>query len=193
MQVYPGVIRAEVEQTVPYRLGFRSMRRFSALQLFLLAFGFGLIFAGIFFNHILRGWEHYRYPNAVYWQGMRLVPSRNQQITAAGADMLVVKIVKGPMARLTLFLRPDDGLTPEKMVRALCARDACSRVTSPAGDGDRAAANYRIGGESVQILLIRPAGANVWIEFNGPPDALHHFGDLIDSVTAQLAHPGSPG
>ncbi len=168
------------------------MRRFSALQVFLLVLGFGFIFAGIFFNHILRGWENYRYPNAVYWQGMRLVPNRNQQITAAGADMLVVKIPKGPMARLTLFLRPDDGLTPQKMVKALCARDACSRVTSPAGDGDSAAANYRIGAESMQILLIRPAGANVWIEFNGPPDALRHFGDLIDSVTAQLARRNTP-
>ncbi len=169
------------------------MRRFSALQLSLLAFGFGLIFAGLFFNHILRGWENYRYPNAVYWQGMRLVPDRNQKISAAGTDMLVVRIVKGPTARLTLFLRADDGLTPQKMVKALCARDACSRVTSPAGDGDRAAANYRIGRELMQILLIRPAGANVWIEFNGPPDALHHFGDLIDSVTAQLARRSSPG
>ena len=168
------------------------MRRFSALQIFLLAFGFGLIFAGLFFNQILRGWEHYRYPNAVYWQGMRLVPGRNQQIIATGTDMLVVKIVKGPTARLTLFLRPDDGLTPQKMVKALCARDACSNATLPAGESDRAAANYRIGGESMQILLIRPAGANVWIEFNGPPEALHHFGDLIDSVTVQLMSRNSP-
>jgi hypothetical protein len=169
------------------------MRRFSLPQLFLLAFGFGLIFAGIFFNHILRGWENYRYPNAVYWQGMRLVPGSNQKISATGTDMLVVRIVEGPTARLTLFLRPDDGLTPQKMVRALCARDACSRVTSPAGDGDRAAANYRIGRESMQIVLIRPAGANIWIEFNGPPDALPQFGALIDSVTAQLARRSSPG
>jgi len=170
------------------------MRRFSALQLFLLAFGFGLILAGLFFNHILRGWQNYRYPNAVYWQGMRLVPARNQKITAAGLDTVVVKIVKGPMARLTLFLRDDDGLTPQKMVRALCARDACSsKGAVPAGNGDRAVANYRIGGENMQILVIRPSGANVWIEFNGPPDALQHFGDLIDSVTTQLALRNAPG
>lgn len=169
------------------------MRRFSVLQLFLLAFGFGLIFVAVFFNQILRGWDNYRYPNAVYWQGMRLVPDANQKITAATTDMVVVRIVKGPMARLTLFLRPDDGLTPQKMVKALCARDACSKATQPAGADDRAAANYRIGGESMQILLIRPTGANVWIEFNGPPDALRHFGDLIDSVTFQLAHRNLPG
>jgi len=169
------------------------MRRFSALQLLLLALGFGLIFSGIFLNQIARGWENYRYPNAVYWQGMRLVPGKNQKITAAGADMLVVKIVKGPMARLTLYLRPDDGLTPQKMVKALCARDACSKTMIDEGDGERAAANYRIGGEAMQILLIRPAGANVWIEFNGPPEALRHFGDLIDSVTAQLASRNAPG
>lgn len=169
------------------------MRRFSALQLFLLALGFGFIFAGIFLNQLLGGWEHYRYPNAVYWQGMRLVPGANQKITGAGTDMLVVKIVKGPMARLTLYLRPDDGLTPQKMVKALCARDSCSKTMLDEGGGERAAANYRIGGESMQILLIRPAGANVWIEFNGPPEALRHFGDLIDSVTAQLASRNSPG
>ena len=169
------------------------MRRFPPLQLFVLALGFGLIFAGIFFNQIARGWENYRYPNAVYWQGMRLVPGTNQKITAAGTNMLVVKIVKGPMARLTLYLRPDDGLTPQKMVKALCARDACSKATLDEGSGERAAANYRIGGESMQIVLIRPAGANVWIEFNGPPEALRHFGDLIDSVTAQLASRNSPG
>ena len=169
------------------------MRRFSALQILLLAFGFGLVFAAIFFNQILRGWEHYRYPNAVYWQGMRLVPGRNQQITPAGPDILVVKIVNGPMARLTFFLRPDDGLTPQKMVKALCARDACSKATLAEGDGDRAAANYRIGGESMQILLIRPAGANIWIQFNGPPEALGAFVDLIDSVTVQLTSRNSPG
>ena len=169
------------------------MRRFSALQLFLLALGFGFIFAGIFLNQLLGSWEHYRYPNAVYWQGMRLVPGKNQKITGAGTDMLVVKIVKGPMARLTLYLRPDDGLTPQKMVKALSARDACSKTTLDESGGERAAANYRIGGESMQILLIRPAGANVWIEFNGPPEALRHFGDLIDSVTAQLASRNSPG
>jgi hypothetical protein len=169
------------------------MRRFSVFRLFLLAFGLGLIFTGIFLDHILRGWEHYRYPNAVYWQGMRLVPNRNQQITAAGADKLVIRIVKGSTARLTLFLRSDDGLTPLEMVKALCARDGCSGVTSPAGAGDRAAANYRIGADSMQILLIRPGSANVWIEFNGPPDALDVFRDLIDSVTAQLARRNAPG
>jgi hypothetical protein len=169
------------------------MRRFSALQLFLLAVGLGFLFTGIFLNPILRGWENYRYPNAVYWQGMRLVPGENQKITRAGNDMYVVKIVKGPAARLTLYVRPDDGLTPQKMVKALCARDACSKVSVGAGDDERAAANYRIGGESMQILLIRPSSANVWIEFIGPPDALRHFVALIDSITAQLARRNLPG
>lgn len=169
------------------------MRRFSVVQLFLMAFGFGLIFAGIFFNEIVRGWENYRYPNAVYWQGLRLVPDRSQKITAPGADMVVVKIVKGPAARLTLYVRQEDGLTPQKLVRSLCARDACNRTALNSTDGERAAANYRIGGEAMQILLIRPSGANIWIEFNGPPDALPHFENLIDSVTAQLAPRSASG
>lgn len=162
------------------------MRRFSVLQCFLLAIGFGLIFAGVFFDQILSGWENYRYPNAVYWQGLRLLPEHGQKITP-GTDMAVARIMKGPAARLTLYIRPEDGLTPQKMVRALCARDQCTKTALSSEESDRAAANYRIGGESMQILLIRPIGANIWIEFNGPPDALPHFTNLIDSVMAQLA------
>src|SRR5215475_7612856 len=121
------------------------MRRFSVLQLFVLAIGFGLILSGLFFDQILSGWENYRYPNAVYWQGLRLVPDRSQKITKPGTDMVVVKIVKGPAARLTLYTRQEDGLTPQKMVRSLCARDACNRTALTSADGERAAANYRIG------------------------------------------------
>ena len=169
------------------------MRRFSALQLLLLAIGLALLFAGIFLHQIVAGWENYRYPNAVYWHGMRLVPGENQKITATAPDMFVVKIIKGPVARLTLYLRPDDGSTPQKMVKALCARDACSKMSLLGGQGDSAAANYVIGGESMQILLIRPAGSDVWIEFNGPPEALQHFSRFIDSVTMQLARGNAPG
>ena len=169
------------------------MRRFSAVELLLLAVGFGLLLTGIFLNPLLRAWEHYRYPNAVYWQGMRLVPGQNQKITRAGTDMYVIRMVTGPPARLTLYVRPDDGVTPQKMVKALCARDACGKVSLGSGNGERAAANYRIDGESMQILLIRPSGGNVWIEFIGPPEALNQFGGLIDSVTVQLARRTQPG
>jgi len=72
--------------------------------------------------------------------------------------------------------------------RKWCGRYArathASKGALSADDGDRAAAKLRIGGEAMQILVIRPSGANVWIEFTDRPDALHHFGDLIDSVTA---------
>ncbi|MEO8164399.1 MAG: hypothetical protein ABI619_03290 [Betaproteobacteria bacterium] len=169
------------------------MRRFSVLQFFLLAVGLSLIVSGLFLNSILRGWEAYRYPNAVYWQGMRLVPDQNQKISVASEEMLVVKTLEGPRARLTVYSRPDDGLTPQKMVKALCARDSCSKVMAVAGTGERAAAMYRIGGESMQILLIRLAGANIWIEYYGPPDALQHFDVLIELITAQLSHPSPPG
>ncbi len=169
------------------------MRRFSVLQLFLLAFGFSLIFAGIFFNHILSGWENYRYPNAVYWQAMRVAPGRNQQIVATGTDMLVVKIINGPMARLTLFLRPDDGLTPQAMVRELCRRDSCIRSTIGADPADRAVATYSIGGESMQIVLMRLGGGAVWVEYKGPPEARAGFDQLIDSVSTQLSARQAPG
>lgn len=162
------------------------MQRFSAVKIFFLALGAGCIGAGVFLNPLLHSWENYRYPDAIYWQGMRLVPSKSQQVTITRADMLVVRIVKGPMASLTLYLHPEDGLTPLKMVKALCARDACSKVGFADDRGERAAANYRVGGEIMQILLIRPAAGAVWIEFKGPPEALQHFANLIDSVTVQL-------
>jgi hypothetical protein len=169
------------------------MRRFSALQLFLLAIGVVLLFSGIFLHQIAAGWESYRYPNAVYWHGMRLVPSQNQKFTTVASDMFVVRIVNGPVARLTLYLRPDDGSTPQKMVKALCARDACSKMALARSGGESAAANYVIGGEPMQVLLIRPTGSDVWIEFNGPPEALQQFADLIDAVTTQLARRNTPG
>ncbi|MEO8157129.1 MAG: hypothetical protein ABI648_04990 [Betaproteobacteria bacterium] len=169
------------------------MRRYSVPQIFLLAIGLSLIVSGLFLDQIQRGWEHYRYPNAVYWQGMRLLPDRNQTISAAGEDTMVVKTADSPMARLTLFLRADDGLTPQQLVRALCARDSCNKSTLSGDSGDRAAANYRIGGEALQIVVIRLPGTNVWIEFKGPPDALQHFSDLIESVTSQLAQRNTAG
>ena len=171
------------------------MRRSHALKTFLLALGTGLIFTGAFLDPILRGWENFRYPDAVHWQGLHLVPGKNQKIMAAQPDMLVFRLVEGPMARLTLYLHPEDGLTPRKMVRALCARDSCSKVIFAEDRGERAAANYRIGGEIMQILLIRPVAGSVWIEFKGPPEALQHFAGLIESVTMQLANraPSGPG
>jgi len=63
---------------------------------------------------------------------MRLVPDRNQKISAAGKDMLVVRIVKGTMARLTLFLRPDDWThateNDQGIVRAGCLHQDLTAV-----------------------------------------------------------------
>jgi hypothetical protein len=161
------------------------MFRFSLTQLFFLAVGFSLITTSVVFDEIAVRWDQFLYPNAVKWRGMRIVPGEHQQISTPDENMLVVKDNQAPMARLTLFLRPDDGVTPQALVKDLCSRDSCNRAASPAHD--RAVANYRIDGEPMQIMLIRPGGGEVWIEFKGPPVALQGFVELIDSVTTQLA------
>ncbi len=161
------------------------MRRPTVFQYFLLAVGIGLVFAGIFLQPIIRGWEHYRYPNAVHWQGIRLVPGEHQTITRRGTEMLVIRNTQGPAARLTLFLRAEDALTPQSMVRSLCARDRCSSVSRPPGDGDRAAAHYRIGGEAMQIQMIRFSDNPIWIEYNGPPDGISGFDNLVSVIARQ--------
>ncbi len=166
------------------------MRRPTLLQYFLLAIGIGLVLSGIFLKHILLGWEHYRYPNAVHWQGVRLVPGEHQTITSRGTDMLVIKNTQGPASRLTLFLRAEDGLTPQSMVSALCARDRCSSVSRPPGEGDRAAAHYRIGGEAMQIQMIRLSDSRIWIEYNGPPDGFSGFDNLVSVLASQIGRRG---
>lgn len=159
------------------------MGRFSPLQFALLAFGCSLILASVFLDHIATAWENYRYPNAVHWHSLRIVPTGSQRIAVPTADVLVVR---DKSARLTLFRRADDKLTPEAMVRDLCRRDRCVR-SSVAGDDDRAVATYRINGQAMQIVLMRLGGGALWVEYNGAPEALAGFDGLLESVSAQLA------
>lgn len=169
------------------------MLRFSPLQLLLLTVGFCLIFVALSLPQIALMWEEYRYPNAVQWQGMRIVPTPTQLISAPAEDVLVVKGTGGSTARLTLFLRADDGSTPRSIIQDLCRRDACTRGAESPRDDAQASATYRIGGERMQIMLMRVDGSNVWIEYKGPPEELDGFNGVIYSVTTQLeqsrAHP----
>jgi len=159
------------------------MGRFPPLQLALLAFGCSLILAAVFLDDIAARWENYRYPNAVHWQNLRIVPAGNQTIVVPDEDILVVKDAD---ARLTLFRRPDDTHTPQSMVKDLCRRDGCTRSTI-AADEDRAVATYKMRGASMQIVLMRLGGGAVWIEYKGSPEGLAGFNPLIESVSTQLA------
>lgn len=160
------------------------MGRFPPLQIALLAFGCSLILASVFLDNLARRWENFLYPNAVHWQNLRIVPSKNQRIVVPGEDILVVKDAD---ARLTLFRRPDDELTPQSMVKELCRRDGCIRSTISAGDDDHAVATYKMRGASMQIVLMRLGGGALWAEYKGSPDGLAGFDKLIESVSAQLA------
>lgn len=162
------------------------MFRFSPLQLLVLTFGFCLVFVSIWLPQIAALWEDYRYPGAVHWQGMRIVPSETQSIALPAEDVVVVKSTGASSARLTLFLRADDGSTPRSIIQDLCRRDACTRSGAFPESGEGASATYRIGGESMQIMLMRVDGSNVWIEYKGPPEELADFNRLIYSVTTQL-------
>jgi len=167
------------------------MGRFTPLQIALLAFGCSLILASVFLQNLAQRWENYRYPNAVHWQKLRIVPSRNQRIVVPDQDILVVKDAD---ARLTLFLRPDDNLTPQSMVKELCRRDGCIRSTI-AADNDRAVATYKMRGASMQIVLMRLEGGALWVEYKGSPEGFANFDTLLESVSAQLAQRrvGAPG
>ena len=160
------------------------MGRFPPLQIALLALGCSLILASVFLNRIAERWENHLYPNAVHWQSLRIVPTGNQKIVVPGEDILVVKDAD---ARLTLFRRANDTLTPESMVKELCRRDGCIRSTLTADDEDRAVATYRMRGASMQIVLMRLGGGAVWIEYKGSPEGLASFDKLIESVATQLA------
>lgn len=159
------------------------MGRFPPLQIALLALGCSLILASVFLNRIAERWENHLYPNAVHWQNLRIVPTGNQKIVVPGEDILVVKDAD---ARLTLFRRANDTLTPESMVKELCRRDGCIRSRIAAGE-DRAVATYKMRGASMQIVLMRLGGGAVWIEYKGSSEGLASFDKLIESVATQLA------
>jgi hypothetical protein len=160
------------------------MGRFTPLQFVFLAFGCGLIAAGLALDHIARAWENYRYPNAVRWHQLRVVPSRDQSIVVPGENLLVVKDAD---ARLTLFRREPDKVTPDSLIRELCRRDGCVRSAVTAADADTAAATYRMKGASMQIVLMRLDDGALWVEYKGSPEALKRFDALIRSVSTQLA------
>ena len=169
------------------------MFRFSFRQFLLLVAGLGLIIGSVFYDPLMARWEKYRYPGAVHWQGMRVVPGHTQSIELVGGALLVIKDALHPRATLTFFLRNDDRESPAKLIRSLCTRDDCRRASFEENREERAAANYRINGEAMQILLARLPGGRIWLEYKGPPDALLQFSNLIDSVTRQLMLRGSRG
>lgn len=160
------------------------MGRFTPLQIVLLAFGCSLVLAAVFLDSLGKAWENYRYPNAVHWHGMRVVPAKDQSIAALGDHLLVVKDAE---ARLTLFRRTADKVTPDALIRELCRRDGCTRSAVRPDEPDRAVATYRLKGASMQIVLIRMDAGALWIEYKGAAEGLSRFDGLIRSVSTQLA------
>ncbi len=169
------------------------MGRFTPLQVAFLAFGCSLIAAGLGLDHIARAWENYRYPNAVHWHRLRVVPATDQSIVVPGDNLLVVKDGE---ARLTLFRREPDKVTPDSLIRELCRRDGCLRSAVNPANPDTAAATYGMKGAPMQIVLMRLDEGALWIEYKGPPESLPRFDALVRSVAGQLAErraAASPG
>ena len=160
------------------------MGRFTPSQIALIVFGCGLVLSSVFMDRIAKAWEDFRYPNAVHWQQMRIVPGKDQKIVVPNAEVLVVKQAG---ALLTLFLRPDDKLTPHAMVRELCRRDGCVRSAIADDDTDRAVATYKLRGASMQIVLLRLGNGALWVEYKGMPDGMAAFDNVLESVSTQLA------
>jgi len=168
------------------------MGRFTPSQVALIVFGCGLILSSVFMDRIAKAWEDFLYPNAVHWQQMRIVPGKDQKIVVPNAEVLVVKQAG---ALLTLFLRPEDKLTPQSMVHELCRRDGCVKSAFAVNDTDRAVATYKLRGASMQIVLMRLGDGALWVEYKGKPDGMAAFDNVLESVSAQLAErkAGSPG
>jgi hypothetical protein len=160
------------------------MGRFTPLQIVLLAFGCSLVVFAFSLDHLARAWENHRYPNAVRWHQLRIVPAKDQHIVVPGENLLVVKDAD---ARLTLIRREPDKVRPEALIRELCRRDGCSRSVVTTQGPERAVATYRMKGTSMQIVLMRLDGGALWIEYKGSPEALARFDALIRSVSDQLA------
>jgi hypothetical protein len=163
------------------------MSRFSLRQVILLVFGVGLMLGAMFYDPLLSRWENYRYPNAVTWQGLRVVPGKTQIFDTVRPEMLVVKDSAHPQATLTLYLHKEDGQTPESLVRELCSRDSCEKIDLKPRTVDRAAANYRSEGETMQVRLIRLRNSRVWVEYKGQPEAYAAFDKLVESVAGAIA------
>lgn len=160
------------------------MFRLTVSQIALVALGCGLMLSALFMDRLAAAWEDFRYPNAVHWQELRIVPGNSQKIVVPGDRVLVVKQAG---ALLTLFLRPPDRLTPAELVRELCRRDGCSRSAMAEDDADRAVATYRSRGYAMQIVLIRLGDGALWAEYRGKPDGLVAFDNVLDSVAQQLS------
>jgi hypothetical protein len=165
------------------------MSRFSPLQLLLLAFGASLIFLSLTLDHLPRLWQRAPVVAAFEWKHLKLVPAQDQRLEMLDAETVVVRSSRFPSARLTLFTRPDDGVTPQRMVRNLCRRDSCSySAIGTDANNNGAAATYRQG-EPLRIVLMQPGGKEIWLEFKGPPDAFDDFSGLVDSITLQMQPP----
>lgn len=166
------------------------MRHFSFLQIVLLLLGTALIVTSLFLNQLALLWQTVPGTEIVNWNRLQILPGEGQQVAAMNPDYLVLTSAHAPGARLTLFVRPEDGRTPEALVRSLCRRDACTHSASlPDGsntDVNRAVATYRLAGEPLALVLMRPGASQFWIEYKGTPSQYAEFRNVVDSVSDQL-------
>lgn len=166
------------------------MRRFSFVQIVLLLLGTALIVTSFFLNQLALLWQSVPEIEVVNWNRLQILPGEGQQVAVIDADYLVLTSAHAPGARLTLYVRPDDGRTPEALVRSLCRRDACTHSASlPDGsnsDVNRAVATYRLAGEPLALILMRPGAGQFWIEYKGSPALYAEFSNVVDSVSEQM-------
>ena len=169
------------------------MFRFSPGQWLLLAFGFALILLSLFLNRVTDLWDAIMRDDTVVWNQLTIAPGKHARISALDKATLVVRSSSHSGARLTLFVREDDGSGPADLVKDLCARDSC--IYLPLEDPRRngAIADYR-SGAPLRIVLMHPANRGVWLEYKGPIEEFEKFAGLIDSVVTQLHAPApKPG
>lgn len=166
------------------------LRRYSPAQIVLLLLGATLIVTALLLDRNAPSRPYAEPPEIVEWQTLQIAMLDGLALSAIEPEFLVLTSDRAPGARLTLFVRPDERRTPDALVRSLCRRDACTHSTSfPDGsrtDANRAVADYRLGGERFALILLRPGGREIWIEFKGAPSHFSAFETLVDSISGQL-------
>ena len=157
---------------------------FSVMQRVLLVFGLVLILISVSMGRIGEFWNRVSQDDPIVWNNLIITPKSHLRISSLDEMTLVMRSSANSDARLTLFIREDNGSQPRDLVKNLCGRDSC--VYRPLEDErlKGAIADY-VSGTPFRIVLMQLPDSRVWMEFKGPSDELGAFSGIIDDAIAQ--------
>ncbi len=157
----------------------------------LLAAGLVLILLSVSLNRLTALWNGVFDNDAVAWHQLTISPGNHTYVSSLDESTLVLRSSAHSEARLTLFVREDDGVKPDNLVKDLCGRDSC--IYAPLDDArvNGAIADYA-SATPLRFVLMHPAESGIWLEYKGPPDAFANFNDVVEAVVSQLNRQSEP-